>query len=115
MPDLTGVGGRHAGEAASSVNQHGNLRFLQNLEGAAAQTYAAVVKAGVKTIDIDPILFRDFAQIDFNLVLAEVLARQQVDFYKPASSSTINGKNFDVESSYVVPLNQAQYRLHHLQ
>ena len=43
--------------------------------------------------------------------LGEVLARQQIEFYKPAASSTINGKNFDVESSYVVPLNQSQYRL----
>lgn len=43
--------------------------------------------------------------------LAEVLARQQVEFYKPASSTTLNGKNFDVESSYVVPLNQSQYRV----
>ena len=43
--------------------------------------------------------------------LAEVLSRQQIDLYKPASSTTINGKNFDSESSYVVPLNQPQYRL----
>ena len=43
--------------------------------------------------------------------LGEVLARQQIEFYKPASSSSINGKNFDAESSYVVPLNQSQYRL----
>ncbi len=43
--------------------------------------------------------------------MAEVLSRQQIDFYKPTSSSTINGKNFDVESSYILPLNQAQYRL----
>lgn len=43
--------------------------------------------------------------------IGEVLARQQIEFYKPASSSTINGKNLDVESSYVVPVNQSQYRL----
>lgn len=43
--------------------------------------------------------------------LADILSRQQVDFYKPSSSTSINGKNFDTESSYVVPLNQAQYRL----
>ena len=43
--------------------------------------------------------------------MAEVLARQQIDFYKPTSSSVINGKNFDIESSYILPLNQAQYRL----
>ncbi len=43
--------------------------------------------------------------------LAEVLSRQQIEYYKPASSSTISGKTFDVESSYVVPLSQPQYRL----
>jgi hypothetical protein len=43
--------------------------------------------------------------------LAEVLSRQQIDFYKPAGSSTINGKNFDAASTYIVPTNQAQYRL----
>ncbi|NOT74738.1 MAG: zinc carboxypeptidase [Cyclobacteriaceae bacterium] len=43
--------------------------------------------------------------------LAEVLSRQQIDFYKPAATSTINGKNFDKESSYIVPLNQSQYRM----
>ncbi len=43
--------------------------------------------------------------------LAEVLVRQQIDFYKPTSASTVNGKSFDVESSYVVPLSQPQYRL----
>ncbi|MBY0435711.1 MAG: zinc carboxypeptidase, partial [Cyclobacteriaceae bacterium] len=43
--------------------------------------------------------------------LAEVLLRQKVDFYKLPSSQTINGKNFDVESSYAVPLNQNEYRV----
>ncbi|HRI78009.1 MAG TPA: M14 family metallopeptidase [Cyclobacteriaceae bacterium] len=43
--------------------------------------------------------------------MAEVLSRQQIEFYKPASSTVVNGKNFDVESSYILPLNQAQYRL----
>jgi hypothetical protein len=43
--------------------------------------------------------------------LAEVLSRQQIEFYRPASTSSINGKNFDAASSYVVPMNQSQYRL----
>ncbi len=43
--------------------------------------------------------------------LGEILARQQVEFYKPTATTSINGKNFDVESSYVVPLNQSQYRV----
>lgn len=43
--------------------------------------------------------------------MAEILSRQQIDFYKPTSSSVINGKNFEAESSLIIPLNQAQYRL----
>jgi hypothetical protein len=42
---------------------------------------------------------------------AEMMARQQIEFYKPSSSQIINGKSFDTESSYIVPLNQPQYRL----
>jgi hypothetical protein len=43
--------------------------------------------------------------------LAEIVARQQIDIYKPASTQTINGKNFEVESSYIITMNQAQYKL----
>ncbi|MCK6616454.1 MAG: M14 family metallopeptidase [Cyclobacteriaceae bacterium] len=43
--------------------------------------------------------------------LAEIMVRQQVDVYTLPSSQTINGKNFDAESSFVVPLNQPQYKL----
>lgn len=44
-------------------------------------------------------------------MLAEVVARQNVDIYKPSSAQTINGKSFEVESSYIVSMNQAQYKL----
>jgi hypothetical protein len=43
--------------------------------------------------------------------LAEVMIRHHVDIYTLASTQTINGKTFDAESSFVVPLNQRQYRL----
>jgi hypothetical protein len=43
--------------------------------------------------------------------LAEIVARQNVDIYKSSSSQTINGKSFETESSYVIPLNQPQYKL----
>lgn len=43
--------------------------------------------------------------------LAEIIARQHIDIYKIASTQNINGKAFDAESSYIVPLNQANYRL----
>jgi hypothetical protein len=43
--------------------------------------------------------------------LAEIIAQHQIDLYKPSSSQTINGKTFDSESSFILPMNQSQYRL----
>lgn len=43
--------------------------------------------------------------------LAEIITQHQIDLYKPSSSQTINGKTFDAESSFILPLNQPQYRL----
>ncbi len=43
--------------------------------------------------------------------LAEVIARQNIDIYKPSASRTINNKTYDTDGSYIVPLNQPQYRL----
>ncbi len=43
--------------------------------------------------------------------LAEIMVRQKIDVYKPTSSQTINGKSYDAESCYIVPTNQAQYKL----
>lgn len=43
--------------------------------------------------------------------LAEIIAQHQIDLYKPSSTQTINGKTFDAESSFVLPMNQPQYRL----
>jgi hypothetical protein len=44
---------------------------------------------------------------------AEMALRQKVEVYKVASTQTINGKTFDAESSYLIPLNQTQYKLIH--
>jgi hypothetical protein len=43
--------------------------------------------------------------------LAEIIARQNIDIYKASSALSINGKSVDAESSFVVPMNQANYRL----
>ena len=43
--------------------------------------------------------------------LAEVLTRQAIDVYKPSANITHGGKTFAANSSYVVPLNQRQYKL----
>lgn len=43
--------------------------------------------------------------------LAEMMTRQAIDVYRPASNISQNGKSFAANSSYVVPLNQRQYKL----
>ncbi len=43
--------------------------------------------------------------------LAELVARQDIKIYKLGSNQTINGKTFTAESSYVIPMNQSQYKL----
>ncbi|MEJ1241113.1 M14 family metallopeptidase [Chryseolinea sp. T2] len=43
--------------------------------------------------------------------LAEVMTRQAIDVYKPSSNINQNGKTFAANNSYVVPLNQRQYKL----
>jgi hypothetical protein len=42
---------------------------------------------------------------------AEMALRQKVDVYKTTSNQTINGKTFDKESSFLIPMNQTQYKL----
>jgi sulfur relay (sulfurtransferase) complex TusBCD TusD component (DsrE family) len=41
----------------------------------------------------------------------EMMLRQNVEFYKVSSTQTINGKSFESDAAYIVPCNQAQYRL----
>ena len=44
-------------------------------------------------------------------MLAQVVLRHNVDMYKPSSAPSINGKSVDIESAYIVNMNQAQYKL----
>ncbi|MBX2967436.1 MAG: zinc carboxypeptidase [Cyclobacteriaceae bacterium] len=43
--------------------------------------------------------------------LAEIIARHDIDVFSLSSSQTINGKRYERDGSYVVPMNQKQYRL----
>lgn len=43
--------------------------------------------------------------------LAEIIARQNIDIYKLPSTQTINGNAYEADASYIVPLNQPNYRL----
>lgn len=43
--------------------------------------------------------------------LAEIIAQHDIAVFKPAANHTFNGKTFEASSSFIVPLNQPQYRL----
>ncbi|HYC84237.1 MAG TPA: M14 family metallopeptidase [Chryseosolibacter sp.] len=43
--------------------------------------------------------------------LAQIVSQHQVSIYKPSARLTINGKTFDPESSFIIPMNQSQYKL----
>lgn len=44
-------------------------------------------------------------------MMAEMIARHQIDLYRPSTKVTINGKGVEANESFVVPMNQAQYKL----
>jgi hypothetical protein len=44
-------------------------------------------------------------------LLAKIISQHEIDLYRPANDQTVSGKSFKKESSFVVPLNQKQYRL----
>jgi hypothetical protein len=41
----------------------------------------------------------------------EMMLRQNIEFYKLGSAQTINGKSYEADAAYVVPANQANYRV----
>ncbi len=43
--------------------------------------------------------------------MAEMAARQDIQVYRVSSTQTFNGRNYEAGASYVIPLNQPQYRL----
>ena len=44
-------------------------------------------------------------------LLADIIARHDVAIYKTSANHSFNGKTFDASSSFIVPLNQPQYKL----
>jgi hypothetical protein len=43
--------------------------------------------------------------------LAEIAAQHRIQVYKTASTQTLNGKTFEAGSSFIIPMNQSQYKL----
>jgi hypothetical protein len=135
FPDVQGAIGilfeqaSSRGHSQESVN--GVLRFpftIRNQFTTALSTLKAVNEMRVELLDYQRDFYKTaFAEAAKDLTksiivgsskdkmkafhFAEMMARQQIEFYKTTSNQTINGKSFETESSYVVPLNQPQYRL----
>jgi hypothetical protein len=134
FPDVQGAIGilfeqaSSRGHAQESVN--GVLRFpftIRNQFTTALSTLTAVnalrvdllnyqrdfFKAAVADASKDPVKAIVFGSKDRvrSHMLAEVIARHGVDLYRPSATQTINGKSFEKESSYIVTMNQSQYKL----
>ncbi len=43
--------------------------------------------------------------------LAEIISRHDISVFRASANHTFNGKQFDASSSFIVPINQPQYRL----
>ncbi|HCR54229.1 MAG TPA: zinc carboxypeptidase, partial [Cytophagales bacterium] len=43
--------------------------------------------------------------------LAEMAARQDIQIYPTTSTQSFNGRTYEAGASYIIPLNQPQYRL----
>jgi hypothetical protein len=46
-----------------------------------------------------------------SLMLAEIFLRHDISIYRLPSTLHVNGKKFDLENSFVIPMQQSQYRL----
>jgi hypothetical protein len=135
FPDVQGAIGilfeqaSSRGHAQESTN--GILRFpftIRNQFTAALSTLQAVNALREELLDFQRQFFKDAVAeaakdpvkaIIFGSAkdkarafhLAEIVARQQIEVYRPSSAQTIGGKTYETESSYIVPMTQAQYRL----
>ena len=91
----------------SSLNAVNSMR--EELLNYQREFYKSAIVEATK----DPVKAYLFGSLDKakTYQLVEILARHQVDVYSPAAATTINGKSYPIESSYVVPLNQAKYRI----
>ncbi len=68
----------------------------------------AYAEAGKDPVKAYIIGSKDKARVN---MFAEMALRQNIDLYKLSSTQTINGKTFDISSSYLLPTNQVQYKL----
>jgi hypothetical protein len=75
--------------------------FYKNAQAEAAKDPIKAFVIGSSKDKIKPFLF------------AEMALRQNIDVYKPTSSITLNGKTFEPANSYIIPMNQQQYKLLH--
>ena len=91
----------------SSLNAVNSMR--EELLNYQREFYKSAIVEATK----DPVKAYLFGSLDKakTYQLVEILVRHQVDVYSPAAAPTINGKSYPIESSYVVPLNQAKYRI----
>lgn len=134
FPDVQGAIGILFEQASSrghrQESENGELTFpftIRNQFNAALSSLRAVNELRVDLLNYQRQFFRDalaesrrdpvkavlFGSRDRARAhhLAEIIARHDIDVYRPAASQSVNGQSFDASSSFVVPMSQPQYRL----
>ncbi|MTI20615.1 zinc carboxypeptidase [Fulvivirga sp. RKSG066] len=133
-PDVNGAVGilfeqaSSRGHAQESVN--GVLRFpftIKNHFTTSLSTLKAVKEMRVDFLEHQRTFYKDamaeakkdaekaylFSSKDGNraLALAKLMSRHQINVYKTAKKTAIDGQNYNVEEAFIVPLEQTQYKL----
>ena len=135
FPDINGAVGilfeqaSSRGHSQKSVN--GTLTFpftIKNQLTAALSTWKGAVemreellsyqrsfyKRTIREADGDPIkayVFGSFKDPARLYHLADILEKQEIDFYKPSRKIKVDGREYTANDSYIVPLKQRNYRI----
>ena len=135
FPDINGAVGilfeqaSSRGHAQESAN--GILEFpftIRNQFTAALSTWKATVEMRTELLEYQKNFYKDvLKEADGDEIkayifkaekdpartyhLAEILNRQEIDFYKPSRKIKLNDEEYTTENSYIVPLKQRNYRI----
>lgn len=134
FPDVQGAVGILFEQASSrghaQESSNGILRFpftIRNQFVTALSSLEAITNMRVELLDYQRQFYKDAAigaakdpvkgyifgskDIARAFHLYEILSRQEIEVYRIKNTQTVNGKMFDVQSSYIVPTNQREYKL----
>ena len=135
FPDINGGVGILFEQASSrghaQESNHGILTFpftIKNQFNAVLSTWKAAVSLRVELLkyqrdfykkalreadndDAQAYIFKAEKDPARAFHLAEILSRQEIDFYRPSRNIELDGEEYKPENSYIIPLKQRNYKL----